>query len=327
MRAVVVREFGPPEVLRVESADPPAPGPGQVLVDVAFAGVNFTDTQRRRGLSDRTLPWIPGIEAAGTVTGLGQGVEPGLLGRRVALTGPSSALTGAYAERIAAATLCVHRIPDPLSLETAAALMCQGLTAYHLVHTVGVVRARQTVLVHAAAGGVGRLAVQLARRSGARVLGATSHAAKSGAIAETGAEPVVLDRGGRWVETVRRATEGRGVDLVLDSIGAPTQAGSLASLAPFGHLVHFGSAGGPPQPVDPESLYDLSLKVSCYWLSSPHGEGEMAKAADALFSLAAAGELRVGIEAVLPLADAAEAHRRLESGATQGKLLLRVGSG
>jgi NADPH2:quinone reductase len=297
-----------------------------VLVDVGFAGVNFTDTERRRGLSDRTLPWTPGIEAAGTVIEVGQGVEPGLVGLRVALTGPPSALTGAYAERVAASVEYVHRIPDSLSLETAAALTSQGLTAYHLVHTVGAVQAGQTVLVHAAAGGVGRLAVQLARRAGARVLGATSHAGKSDAISEMGATPIMLDRDGRWVETVRHATGGRGVDLVLDGIGGPTQAGSLASLAPFGHLAHFGSAGGNPKPVDPELLYDLSLKVSSYWLWSPHGEGEMGKAADALFSLAAAGELRAAVEGVLPLEDAAEAHRRLESGATQGKLLLRVGS-
>jgi NADPH2:quinone reductase len=325
MRAVVVREFGPPEVLRVESVDPPTPGPGQVVVDVAFAGVNFTDTERRRGLSDRTLPWIPGIEAAGTVTGAGQGVEPALLGGRVALTGPSAALTGTYAERIAASVDYVHRIPDTLSFETAAAVTSQGLTAYHLVRTVGAVRPGQTVLVHAAAGGVGRLAVQLARRAGARVLGATSHATKSAAIAQAGAEPVVLDREGGWVEAVRRATGGRGVDLVLDSVGAPTQAGSLASLAPFGHLVHFGSAGGNPEPVDPERLYDLSLKVSSYWLWSPHGGGEMATAADALFALAAGGELLVSVDGALSLEEAAEAHRRLESGATQGKLLLRVG--
>jgi NADPH2:quinone reductase len=182
------------------------------------------------------------------------------------------------------------------------------------------------VLVHAAAGGVGRLAVQLARRAGARVLGATTRAAKADAIATAGAEPVVLDSEGRWVETVRSATEGRGVDLVLDSLGAPTQAGSLASLAPFGHLVHFGSAGGNPPAVDPESLYDLSLKVSSYWLWTPHGGRRMAEAADALFALVTAGELHASVDAVLPLAQAAEAHRRLESGATQGKLLLRLDS-
>ncbi len=324
MRAVVVREFGPPEVLRVEAVDAPAPGPGQVLVNVAFAGVNFTDTERRRGLSDRSLPWIPGIEAAGTVIAAGEGVEAAFVGRRVAVTGPSSALTGTYAEQIAASIEQVHAIPEALSLETAAALTSQGLTAYHLVHTVGAVRPGQTVLVHAAAGGVGRLAVQLARRAGAHVLGATSHPNKSAAISAMGAEPVVLDREGRWVEMVRRATSGRGVDLVLDSIGAPTQAGSLASLAPFGHLVHFGSAGGNPRPVDPESLYDRSLQVSSYWLWSPHAEREMAKAAEALFSLAAAGDLRVSVDAGFSLAEAAEAHRRLESGAAQGKLLLRV---
>jgi NADPH:quinone reductase len=324
MKAVMVREFGGPEVLRLESVDRPAPSPGQVLVEVAFAGVNFTDTERRRGLSDRTLPWIPGIEAAGTVASVGQGVAAGLQGARVALTGPSWRQTGTYAEYVAASVDDVYPIPDALALETAAAVTSQGLTAYHLVHTVGAVRAGHTVLVHAAAGGVGQLAVQLARRSGARVFGATSHPGKAEVIAGAGAEPVVIDREGGWVETVRRLTRGRGGDLVLDSIGAPTQSGSCASLAPFGHLVHFGSAGGNPAPVNPESLYDSSLKVSSYWLWTAHPDGEMANAAERLFSLVASGELRVGIAATLPLGEAAEAHRRLEAGETRGKLLLHL---
>ena len=322
-----MRELGPPDVLRLESVDTPAPGDGQVLVEVAFAGVNFTDTERRRGLSgDVALPWTPGIEAAGTVTAVGEGVEAALVGRRVAVVGPHAEQSGTYATSVAVSVGRIYEIPAALSFEVAAAVTSQGLTAYHLINTAGSVRAGQTVLVHAAAGGVGQLAVQLARRAGARVLGATSRAAKVEAIVAAGAEPVVLDAEGRWVETVRRATRGRGVDLVLDSVGAPTQAGSLASLAPFGHLVHFGSAGGNPEPLDPEALYDLSLKFSSYWLWSPHGEGRMAEAADAIFALAAEGDLRVGVDAVFALAEAPEAHRRLESGRSIGKLLLRTDS-
>ncbi|MEZ0333893.1 MAG: quinone oxidoreductase [Gemmatimonadales bacterium] len=324
MRAIVVREFGDPEVLRLESVPSPSLGEGQVLVEVAYAGVNFTDTERRRGLSDKQLPWTPGIEAAGTVMAVGQDVSATLVGRRVAVAGPHAEQSGTYATNVAVSVARIYPIPDELSFETAAAVTSQGLTAYHLVHTAGSVRAGQTVLVHAAAGGVGQLAVQLARRAGARVLGATSRAAKMAVISAMGAEPVVLDVEGRWVDTVRRATGGKGVDLVLDSVGAPTQAGSLASLAPLGHLVHYGSAGGAPQPVDPEALYDLSLKVSSYWLWTPHGEQRMAEAARAIFGLAIAGDLRAQIDAVYPLDQASEAHRRLESGASTGKLLLRM---
>lgn len=325
MTAIVVREFGPPEVLRLEPWAAAAPGSGQVQIAVSYIGVNFTDTESRRGRSKVVaLPWIPGIEAAGTVTAVGPGVARSHCGTRVAVAAPSTEQSGTYATTVVAPVSRIYPVPAALSLEIAAALPVQGLTAYHLVHTMGAVRPGQTVLVHAAAGGVGHLAIQLARHAGARVLGTTSQAAKVPAIAAAGAEPFVLDPAALWVEGIRTATQGRGVDLVLDGVGARTQAGGLSLLAPFGHLVHFGEASGPAAPIAPEALYERSLRVSAYWLWARHGAAEITLAADRLFTLVAAGIIRVHIDAILPLAEAAEAHRRLEARATVGKLLLRA---
>lgn len=325
MTVIVVRDFGPPEVLRPERCTTSAPGPGQVELAVAYGGVNFTDTEGRRGLyAAITLPWIPGIEAAGTVTAVGVGVTPALVGRRVAVAAPTAEQTGAYATTLIASVSRVYPLPPSLSFEAAAAVTVQGLTAYHLLHTMGSVQPGQTVLVHAAAGGVGHLAVQLAQHAGARVFGTTSRPAKLDAIVAAGAEPFVLDPADTWVAAVRAASDGRGVDLVLDGVGARTQSGSLAALAPWGHLVHYGSASGEPAAIAPEALYDRSLKVSSYWLWTPHSPERMMKAVDRIFALATTGGLRVHIDAVFPLAEAAEAHRRLESGESTGKLLLRA---
>jgi NADPH2:quinone reductase len=288
--------------------------------------VNFTDTESRRGVADRVpLPWVPGIEASGTVTAVGEGVAPELVGRRVVVVAPPREQSGCYATALLAPVSRLFPLPDALSLEAAAALAGQGLTAWHLLNTMTTVQPGRTVLVHSAAGGVGHLAVQLARRAGARVLGTTSHRFKLDAIATAGAEPFLLDRSGDWVSVVLAATGGRGADLVLDAVGAPTQAGSLAVLAAFGRLIHYGSAGGEPSALSPESLYDRSLTVSSYWLWTPHDPERMSEAAKGIFTLATTGELRAKIDAILPLADAAEAHRRLESGRSAGKLLLRVG--
>jgi NADPH:quinone reductase len=325
VNAIVVREFGPPEVLRLEPWAGATPGVGQVEIAISYAGVNFTDTEGRRGLSKAVaLPWIPGIEAAGTVTAVGADVSPSYRGARVAVAAPHTEQDGTYATKVLAPVSRVYQVPAALSLETAAALPVQGLTAYHLVHTMGAVERGQTVLVHAAAGGVGHLAVQLARHAGARVLGTTSQAAKVATIAAAGAEPFVLDPAMLWVESIRSATQGRGVDLVLDGVGARTQAGGISLLAPWGHFVHFGEASGPAASIAPEALYERSLRVSAYWLWAPHGIATMSQAAETLFALAAAGTIRVHIDAIFPLAEAAEAHRRLEARATVGKLLLRA---
>lgn len=321
MKAIRYHQLGGPEVLRLEEVPEPEPGPGEVRIQVHAAGVNFADTERRRGLYDTNhpLPRILGSEAAGVISAVGPGVDRALLGRRaVALT------TKAYAEFATAPTSGLAVLPDSVSFEVAAAVPVQGLTAYHLLYTVAQVREGQSVLVHAAAGGVGVLAVQLAKALGARVFGTVSSEAKARLAQELGADEVIRYDHEDVVAEVQRRTDGRGVDLVLDAVGASTWASSVQALAPFGHAVMYGSASGPPPHLDLESLFEKSLKVSAYWLRTPHPPGLHQQALGSLLRDVAEGKLRVLIGLKLPLAEAAEAHRRLESRETVGKVVLTV---
>jgi NADPH2:quinone reductase len=213
-------------------------------------------------------------------------------------------------------------MPSPAgpALVIAAAIPAQGLTAHLMVHRAARIRADQVVLIHAAAGGVGLLAVQLARKLSARVLGTVSSEDKAGAVRDAGGEP--LRYGDDLVDRVHALTGGRGVDVVLDSIGLPTQAASLAMLAPFGELVHFGDAGGFPAPVNPDALYARSIKVSAFGLDERHDPEASAQARRDLVAWATDGSLRFRISQTLPLAQASEAHRLIESRRTIGKLVL-----
>lgn len=321
MRAIVMHAVGGPEVLELREVPTPRPGPGDVLVEVHAGGVNFADTERRRARYRPTpLPWILGSEAAGVVAETAPGVDPAWRGRRVAFYAAPPATSGTYAEFATCPAEALWPLPDALDFVTAAAIPAQGLTAHLLVHRAARVRPEQVVLVHAAAGGVGLLAVQLMRRIGARVLGTVSSDEKAGAVREAGGEP--LRYGDDLVERVRALTDGRGVDLVLDSVGLPTQAASLAVLAPFGELVHFGDAGGFPAPVDPDDLYARSIKVSAFGLDVRHDPAAALRARRELVEWAADGSLRFRIGGTFPLAEAAEAHRRIESRSTIGKLVL-----
>lgn len=322
MKAIRYHEVGSPEVLRLEEVPDPVPGLGEVRIRVRAAGVNFADTERRRGLYDAhvPLPRILGSEAAGEVESVGPGVDAGWRGRRVvALTARS------YAEFATAREEELLVLPEHVSFEEGAGLLVQGLTAWHLVHTLGRLAAGQSVLIHAAAGGVGLLAIQLAKAVGARVLGTVSTESKARLAREHGADEVLLYGAGDDVaERVRALTGGRGVELVLDSVGASTWKSSLESLAPFGHLVSYGNASGSPPPVDVESLYEKSLKVSAYWLHTRHPPELHRQAREALRAELAEGRLRVRLGLVLDLAQAAEAHRQLEGRGTVGKVVLRV---
>lgn len=317
-----MRRTGGPEVLELEEVPVPVPGPGAVLVEIHAAGVSFADTERRRAVYRPTpVPCIPGNEAAGVVVATGAGVDPAWVGRRVALYVPPPApVPGTYAQLAACPVAALVLLPDGLDFVTAAAVLAQGLTAYLMVERAARIRADQIVLVHAAAGGVGLLAVQLARKRGARVLGTVSSDAKAGAVREAGGEP--LRHGDDLVERVRALTGGRGVDVVLDSIGLPTQEASMAVLAPYGELVHFGDAGGFPAPVNPDALYARSLKVSAFGLDESHDPIAAAQARRDLIAWAADGSLRFRVDRTLPLAEAAEAHRLIESRGTIGKLVL-----
>jgi NADPH2:quinone reductase len=317
MRAIVVDQFGPPAVLVPRQVEEPRPGPGQVRVRIGACGVNFADTERRRGVYDRRpLPWIPGSEGSGTVDAVGPDTDPAWLGARVAFWAPASE---AYAEYAVAPAAALFRLGDDLPFELGAALPLQGLTAYGLAHFAAPVLRGQTVLVHAAAGGVGSLLIQIARLRGARVLGTASTPEKAERVKTLGAEPFAY--GPTLAEEVLAATGGRGVDAVYDSIGRDTRAASLAMLAPFGRLMCFGEASGSPGPVDPGLLYERSLSIGAFGLNPAAEPERWLEARQRLLDWVESGTLRIFYEA-LPLAAAAEAHRRLEERASAGKLVL-----
>jgi NADPH2:quinone reductase len=256
-------------VLELRDVPAPVPKPGDVLVEIHARGVNFADTETRRArYRVPELPCILGSEGAGVVIDTGAGVDPAWRGRRVALYAPRPAVSGTYAELATCPVEALMPLPDALDFVTAAAVPAQGLTAYLLVVRAARIGAGHVVLIHAAAGGVGLIAVQLARKLGARVLGVVSSDDKAGAVRDAGGEP--LRQGDDLVDRVRALTDGRGVDVVLDSIGLPTQAASMAMLAPFGELVHFGDAGGFPAPINPDDLYARSIKISAFGLDERH---------------------------------------------------------
>jgi len=318
MRAIIVHALGDPDVLTLGSKQMPRLGPGEVLVRLHAIGVNFSDTERRRGAYDPPeLPWIPGNEAAGIVEGVGPGVEPEWLGRRVAFWAPRT--SGTYAEYACVPAVALFALIDGLEFPIAAALPVQGLTAYGLSRVATTLAPGQTALVHAAAGGVGALLVQLLQDRGVRVFGTASSPTKLGFVHDLGAVP--LPYSPVLPELVRAVNGGHGVDAVFDSVGRATQADSLAALAPYGHLVFFGEASGSPAPIHPDDLYGRSLKVSSFWLATDPPE-RWALARRELQRWVLEGRLRVTLGQTFPLAEAAEAHRRLEQRQTHGKLLL-----
>ncbi|MFL5493802.1 MAG: zinc-binding dehydrogenase [Gemmatimonadales bacterium] len=318
MQAIVVHALGGPDVMALRTRPTPVPGPGEVLVRLHAVGVNFSDTERRRGVYDAPpLPWTPGNEAAGVVEGLGPGVDPAWLGRRVSFWAPRT--TGTYAEYAAAPAAALFALRDDLSFSTGAALPAQGLTAYGLSHVATALAPGQTALVHAAAGGVGALLVQLLRRRGVRVFGTASTPVKQALASALGAVP--LPYGPTLPDLIRQATGGDGVDAVFDSVGQATRAESFAALGRYGHLVYFGEASGPPAPIDLEELYGQCLKVSCFWLGADPPE-RWDTARRELQEWVADGTLRITLGPVFPLDQASEAHRQLESRETHGKLIL-----
>jgi NADPH:quinone reductase len=321
MRAIVVQKLGPPEVLELREVPVPEPGPGQVLVRLQAVGVNFSDTERRRGVyAGLELPWIPGTEGAGRIEAVGQDVARTLLDQRVAFWAMPPAVSGTYAEYAVAPVSSLFLLGSETPLDLGAALPQQGLTAYGLAFFASAVRPGHSVLVHAAAGGVGQILIQLLRRQGARVFGTVSTAEKAAAVAALGAEPLLY--GEDLPERVSAALGGRGVDRVYDSVGKATQEQSLAMLAPYGELIFFGDASGPPAPIDPDQLYGRSLKISAFGLNVDRDPEVWAAARRQLLEWLEAGELKVAVSRRFPLGEAAEAHRLLEGRSTLGKVVL-----
>ncbi|MFD8911426.1 zinc-binding alcohol dehydrogenase family protein [Streptomyces sp. NPDC059575] len=323
MRAVEFQEYGGPEVLRVVQTAAPEPGPGQVTVEAVWAGVNFADVKARaEGYRVASLPYRPGLEVSGRVRAVGAGVEDLRVGQEVAALVDG----GGYAEVVLAEAARVFPLPDGLDLRTAATLPTVLPTAHALVHEVGRLRAGESVLVHGAAGGIGTAVGQLARAAGAgAVYGVASSDAKADYALKHGYDHVF--RPGTFETDVRRATDGRGVDLVLDPVGGDTLRRGLEALADFGRLVSFGNASGAePWRVGQGELYARGLSAAGFSVL-----GLAQTAPDALCALTERalravhdGTVVLPVTAEFPLSDAAEAHRLIGGRTSMGKLLLRV---
>ncbi len=320
MKAIRIHMTGGPEVLRYEDVAPPAAGEGQVLVKIAAAGVNFIDVYHRSGLYRVPLPFTPGQEAAGVVTGVGTGVTDVQVGDRVAYTN----VLGAYAEYAAVPADRVVPLPASVDARHGAAALLQGMTAHYLATTVYPLRPGDTCLVHAAAGGVGLLLCQIAKARGARVIGTVSTPAKAALAREAGADDVILYSEQDFEVEVKRLTGGVGVRVVYDSVGKTTFDKSLNVLAPRGMLVLYGQSSGPVGPFDPQVLNQKGSLV----LTRPSlghfiaTRAELLARAGDVLGWIGAGRLQVRIGLELPLAQAAEAHRQLEGRRTTGKVLL-----
>lgn len=319
MNAIRVGRTGGPEVLELGQTDRPRPGAGQVLVKVGAAGVNFIEVYQRTGLYPMKLPFTPGAEFAGVVEEVGEGVSIPA-GTRVATANG----VGAYAEYALAPADRVIALPEGVTEQQGAAAMLQGMTAHYLATSIRPLEPGMTCLVHAAAGGVGRLLCQIARMRGARVIGTTSTEEKARIARDAGAHDVVLYTRENFTDAVKRLTDGRGVDVVFDSVGKDTQHGSLASLAVRGILVSFGNSSGPAPAIEPlalsrgGSLFLTRPSLGHYTLTREEFEW---RATDIL-NWIARGELTLHIYKEYPLAEAAQAHRDLEARKTIGKVLL-----
>jgi len=322
MKAIQVSQPGGPEAMDLVEVPVPQPGPKQALVRIAASGVNFIDVYFRIGLYKSETPIALGMEAAGTVEAVGDGVTEVAPGDRVAYAMPR----GSYAEYAAVPVASLVRIPGTLDFNAAAAAMLQGMTAHYLTHSTYPLKPGDTCLVHAAAGGAGGLIVQMARRLGARVLGTVSTEAKAEIARRHGADEVIIYTRDDFAAEARRLTGGRGVDVVYDSVGATTFEGSLGSLRPRGTLALFGQSSGPVAPFDPSilnakgSLYLTRPSLGHYLLTRE----ELVWRAGDVLGWVASGDLRVPIGGVYPLERAADAHRDLEGRKTTGKLLLTV---
>ncbi len=324
MKAIRIHAFGGPEVYRYEEIPDPSPGAGQALVAIEAVGVNFIEVYQRTGLYPVPLPATPGSEAAGTIVAVGPGATEFRTGDRVAWQGSP----GAYAERAAVPVERLVRLPEGVGPKQGAAAMLQGMTAHYLAHSTFPVKPGDTCLVHAAAGGVGLLLCQIAKRRGARVIGTVSTAEKAALAREAGAGDVILYTEQDFEAEVRRVTDGAGVQVVYDSVGRTTFERSLRCLAPRGMMVLYGQSSGPVGSFDPQLLNQrgsifLTRPMLGHYVAT---RTELLERANEVLGWVRDGTLRLRIGREFPLAQAAEAHRQLQARATTGKLLLIPGA-
>ena len=320
MQAIRVHQVGGPEVLRYESVERPSPGPGQAPVRVEAAGMNFLEVYQRTGLYQVQRPFIPGSEAGGTVAEVGPGVTSVRVGDRVA----SANFAGSYAELSLVPADRLLKLPEDVSTRLGAAVMLQGMTAHYLACSTFPLASGHVCLVHAAAGGVGLLLCQIARRRGARVIGTVSTEEKAGLAREAGAHEVILYTQQDFQAETMRLTGQGGVDVVYDSVGRTTFAKGLDCLAPRGMMVLYGQSSGPVEAFDPQIL---NQKGSLFLTRPSLGHyvatnAELLQRASDVLGWVADGSLKVRIGHEFPLAAAPQAHTELEARRTTGKVLL-----
>ncbi len=320
MKAIRVQSYGGPDQLVYQDVEKPEPKSNELLVKIDAIGVNFIDVYHRTGLYPLPLPFTPGSEAAGTVESIGSEVSDIAVGDRVAY----AMAVGSYAEYAAVPAARLVKMPEGIEAQAGAAAMLQGMTAHYLSTSTYPLKSGDTALVHAAAGGVGLLLIQMAKRAGARVFGTVSTQEKARLAREAGADEVILYTEQDFQQEVRRMTDGKGVQVVYDSVGKITFMKSLDSLAPRGLLASFGQSSGSVPPFDAAllsqkgSLYLTRPSLANYVLTRE----ELLWRAGDVFNWITTGELKLRIERTFPLSEAAEAHTQLEARATTGKILL-----
>lgn len=320
MNAIQVHQYGDSKQLIFEQVPMPEPKKGQARVKVAAIGLNFVDVYQRKGVYPNPLPFSPGNEFSGTVDALGEGVKDFKIGDRVA----TASGIGAYAEFALAGTDKLVHLPDEISLEMAAAVLLQGITAHYLAISTFPLKPGMTALIHAAGGGVGQLLVQIAKMRGARVIGTASNEEKARLAREAGADELILYTQQDFKSEVQKLTNGLGVDVVYDGVGKTTFTDGLDCLKPRGYMVLFGQASGPVEPVDPQtlnrkgSLFLTRPSIAHYLLTR---EETMQRTGD-LFRWMAEGRLKVHIDRSFTLKEATAAHDYIEGRETKGKVVL-----
>jgi NADPH2:quinone reductase len=322
MKAIKISIHGDSDVLKLTDTGPePRPGAGEALVRIYAAGVNFVDIYHRRGYYPVKLPFIPGLEAAGVVEAVGEKVTGIRAGDRVAYTGH----LGSYGEYTTIDASRLIPLPEGLSFTEGAAFPLQGMTAHYLIHEFRKPKPGDTILVHAAAGGVGGLLVQWARRLGAAVIGTVGSEEKAAAAREAGADHVIVYTQQDFTAETKRLTGGRGADLILDGVGKSTFPGDLEAVAVRGHVVVYGAASGPADPVVPNSLLAKSISLSGGSLPNfTAAREELLRRSGDVLNAIREGWLKLRIDRVLPLAEAEKAHRLLEGRQSIGKIVLKT---
>ncbi len=320
MKAVQINEYGGPEALRYQEVPDLAPSDGEALVDIQAAGVNYTDVYSRAGINPGPpLPRTIGVEGAGTVRAVAPGVSDVAVGDVVAYC----SIAGSYAEQAVVPASRLIKMPSGLDARAGAAVMLQGMTAHYLCYSTYAVKPGDRTLIHAGAGGVGLLLIQMVKSLGGYVFSTVSTGAKADLAREAGADQVILYTQQDFAEEVKKATNGEGVQVVYDSVGKTTFDQSLSCLAPRGYLVLYGQASGAVPPMDPRVLGNGSLFLTRPGLGDYTAtREELEQRAGDILGWVQSGQLNLRVEHVFPLAEASEAHRQLEGRATTGKVLL-----